>query len=519
MTLLAALIGLSVLMFQLQANLANIPSFAETRPQLTRQHSVRALQVPSTFEMGEKSDQSETQAASEPRDDDSHTNKNEEGSLPESRASNDVAEPPKFSKQVEVSLNKYGAYFDGSTFTLKAQIQFPPNTRNVGYFFLPQEGEAHEWARDWRNIIEPILVRRHGFKVLKDGANITDMQMVFTEGRVSKDPFVRTQLTNSIGFTGGVCIGGSKSEQLECKRNYVSHFGCSYEDLPLQPRQFYLFDLEECREFFEREKKNRGNRDPNKIYLVKASRSSGGHGIRIYKGLRDIYRKYHNCDKKYPTIIMDYILNVATWGGNKYDFRSYMLIASMKPELVFYHDGFVRRSNQPYNVSSADRNIHVTNANTQQKDASYYFNFDQMAESIHQELKLPRNYFDVEVRPKLKHYTKFIFKSAGIRRVPGRFHIVGIDWMLDSSGRVYLIEANKNPMIRNYPIQGLTPMIWETMLELVLLVQAEPQNVPRVERMTVKDGYTFGKWELIHNGVEEAFNKQTFNPCMNETIE
>ena len=53
-----------------------------------------------------------------------------------------------------------------------------------------------------------------------------------------------------------------------------------------------------------------------------------------------------NCDhtdrlrKKW--FVMEYI-DPALLDGHKFDLRSYLLVASLNPLLVFYHDGFVRR--------------------------------------------------------------------------------------------------------------------------------------------------------------------------------
>lgn len=38
-----------------------------------------------------------------------------------------------------------------------------------------------------------------------------------------------------------------------------------------------------------------------------------------------------------------------------------MFIASMDPLIVLYHDGFLRRSVKPYNISSPDPVVHITN--------------------------------------------------------------------------------------------------------------------------------------------------------------
>lgn len=47
--------------------------------------------------------------------------------------------------------------------------------------------------------------------------------------------------------------------------------------------------------------------------------------------------------------------------GKKFDFRAYMVIASMDPLIVLYRNGFLRISLSDYDDSNADINIHLTN--------------------------------------------------------------------------------------------------------------------------------------------------------------
>lgn len=44
--------------------------------------------------------------------------------------------------------------------------------------------------------------------------------------------------------------------------------------------------------------------------------------------------------------VMEYI-DPALLEGHKFDLRTYLLVASLNPFLVFYHDGFVRRVGPP----------------------------------------------------------------------------------------------------------------------------------------------------------------------------
>ena len=53
--------------------------------------------------------------------------------------------------------------------------------------------------------------------------------------------------------------------------------------------------------------------------------------------------------------------------GNKFDFRIYMLVASVNPLIVYYHDGFLRVSLSTYDKFSKTKNVHFTNTHLSKK--------------------------------------------------------------------------------------------------------------------------------------------------------
>jgi hypothetical protein len=212
---------------------------------------------------------------------------------------------------------------------------------------------------------------------------------------------------------------------------------------------------------------------------------------------------------------MDYIANPATMmGGYKFDFRTYVLVASLKPQMVFYHDGFVRKSDKVFDLGSKDLNVHITNKVTQSKE-EHFFNFTTLGNELHRELGLPLDHLDKYVRPRAKAVTRFLFQTTLVqpkppRHVPGRFHLFGIDWMLDAKGQLHLLEGNGYPLVSHYAGIDLTPRIWEEMMDLILAIQTRPVTLPK--KMTVQDGYSFGGWKLVFNELEELMEQAKGNP-------
>lgn len=319
------------------------------------------------------------------------------------------------------------------------------------------------------------------------------------------------QMLNSMGVSG--CIGGAKSLQLECRRRLARLNGCEYDTLKVQPPQYNMLNLDDCRRFFaDAEKPER----LNKVYLSKPTYTFHGAGIRVHQGATgSLKTEFGACKTPKNTILMDYVSNPATMmGGYKFDFRTYLLVASLKPQLVFYHDGFVRKSDKTYDVHSKDLNVHITNKVTQSKE-EHFFNFSTLGQELHRELGLPADHLDTYVRPRAKAVTRFLFQTTLVqpqppRHVPGRFHLFGIDWLLDAKGKLHLLEGNGYPLVTNYPGIGLTPKIWEEMTDLILAIQTKPNTLTK--KMTVKDGFSFGGWKLVFNELEEMMEKAKGHP-------
>jgi len=77
---------------------------------------------------------------------------------------------------------------------------------------------------------------------------------------------------------------------------------------------------------------------------------------RLTKALNSHYENGSQCGtENRPLIAQAYINNPLLLDrNNKFDFRVYMLIASTNPFIVYYHDGFIKLSVNPYEKTSTD---------------------------------------------------------------------------------------------------------------------------------------------------------------------
>ena len=332
---------------------------------------------------------------------------------------------------------------------------------------------------------------------------------------VTKIPGSYGKLINQVSRSS--CIGGSKGAQLRCKKTLAEEGGCDFVDLHISPGQFNLHFKPDCEKFFS----IAGDPDnvESKMWILKDGGSYHGKGMKIYQGLKhDVKKKYGKCSKNKETgagyIMQEYIGNPALLGGKKFDIRSFLLIASTHPFLIYYHKGFARRSAIAYSNSNFNKLGHITNHKSQDKHADHFVSFSNVSRILESESGFPSDFMDTVFKKRAKHVTNYIFQAARskIKRRIGAFMVFGVDWVLDGDQGVHFLEANGNPSISNYPGTDLGPRIWNEMAYLVSTLHRTPELVaggsPRV-----REGHAHGGWELVFNEAEEAARGDVYAAC------
>ena len=223
--------------------------------------------------------------------------------------------------------------------------------------------------------------------------------------------------------------------------------------------------------------------------------------------------------------MQEYISKPALMGGHKFDLRTYLLIASTAPFLAFYHDGFVRRSEHAYSLEGSDltdAKAHITNDFSQSSE-NHFFSFEQLGEILMKEsmnratgYRFPPDYFDRVFRPRVMRITNYLLHTAmdrsghKIEARPGRYQFFALDLMIDADGHVFLLEANGDPTIKHY-FNTLTPVLWDSMLELVEMVHTRPEELAPGGLLSVRDRFAYKGWKLVYNQLEAALDP--FNAC------
>ena len=364
------------------------------------------------------------------------------------------------------------------------------------------------WTANIWAIFNVIMSR--GFKLHINETTMVALQI--TRGEIPHGIDDRRQLINSIGKSD--CLAGNKGQQLWCRRDFVDLQGCDFDDLDISPMQYNMFEDGECDKFFSMADLPHRK---NKMFLAKPILSEHGDGIRIFHGTARLKEEFGmDCSKKKPFIIMDYVSNPALVNGRKADLRTFILVASLKPKLVFYHEGYSRLTSENYTTNSSDPVIHITNSRNQSMFQGRFLNHTQLALKLRDQHNFDAERFKNYVRKRAKAVSRFVFEAAltEVRHIQGRFQLYAMDWSIDENGKLGLLEVNAAPLIASFPWIGLTPKIWEDFFDLVLLIQTRPNQINGT--LTVKDGFRYEGWELIFNELEAWYEKahgRAYNAC------
>jgi len=169
-----------------------------------------------------------------------------------------------------------------------------------------------------------------------------------------------------------------------------------------------------------------------------------------------------------PTVMQKYLADPLTLEGHKFDFRIYMLIASVNPVIVYYHDGFLRLSLHLYDKNSTERGVHLTNTHLskeifeQSKNGTYlgkteaewrdyqmWNNDDLQQELLETGIINDKNWLNNYLRPQFQkafiHLTRMVRKS--FFKHSGLYEMFGLDFMLDDKLNLWFIECNASPQL------------------------------------------------------------------------
>jgi len=240
-----------------------------------------------------------------------------------------------------------------------------------------------------------------------------------------------------------------------------------------------LRDPEQCREFFEifnSEEHQRKKAQQKIVYFRKVG--SGAHGTDGVFAVDDqeeisikaLYQNGTLCGEIQDDNLMQYsVHNPLLLNGRKFDFRIYMLIASVNPKIVYYHDGLLRVSLSNYDPNNLSKFSLMPNSDENDeviRKARLKGDYQgKTAEEIREEymwsLERLRDYLlengyisdpdwlDNYLRPEFKKAMIHLVRMAGndYLKISSVYELHGLDFILDENLKLWFIETNCRPAI------------------------------------------------------------------------
>ncbi|XP_065186459.1 protein polyglycylase TTLL10-like [Sycon ciliatum] len=322
---------------------------------------------------------------------------------------------------------------------------------------------------------------------------------------------------------------GSKTTQVRAFREHADKIKCNYSRVRFLPTSFILSEPSHCKEFFRLD----ALYEPR--WILKPSNSYGGAGIEVLhgrSGIEKMKERFTPCqrwhsglkpDNRY--IVQQYLERPLLLHGKKFDIRMYMLLASTQPSLVFYRQGYVRASLNPYNLNNTrDMSSHLTNTHVQEASRanftdqlhSHFWSLLEFQEYLDKHLAgdKGKGFVKQHLEPFVKNASLYVFHAGRdkIIRSPGTFQLVGLDIMVDENLDCWFIEANNYPL---WPYQGrfsshLSLRMAEDLFDLVLSLHTDDAVF-----LKAKSGDMISSFELLYNEIEDCSRKEAilFDPC------
>ncbi|XP_041378081.1 uncharacterized protein LOC121390355 [Gigantopelta aegis] len=208
----------------------------------------------------------------------------------------------------------------------------------------------------------------------------------------------------------------------------------------------------------------------DETWICKPTGMNQGKGIyllrtrdEIEKLLSEREAKKEQCKPSRPLmsrIVQRYIHNPLLLDERKFDIRAYMLIANTTPYLVLYHKGYVRLSCFKYNREDTDLTTHLTNQYIQKRAPQYSevkedtaWSMDKFNKYINERVAsdktVEKDWVYNSLTKQMQRIMLHCFNSVKhkLHCKVGYFDLYGLDFMIDQSMKVWLIEVNINPCL------------------------------------------------------------------------
>ena len=373
------------------------------------------------------------------------------------------------------------------------------------------------------SLVEKALVNK-GW-VLSENEDLFHLKWTELKSHIDYEKFQEgKQLANHISTSS--CIT-TKSGLLNSLRSY---FGSSaFKEPASEFKKFFpeTYRLGDCRE----QEKLLNTIGKDELWICKPTNSNQGKGIFLIKGKKELVdyidrRKKQNKARNSTRIVQRYIASPLLLNGRKFDIRVYLLVGSSRPYNVFFHSGYLRLALNTYDNGSDDLSTHLTNQYLQKKHPNYLgfkndtvWSMEQFQKYLDDEgyterLGLKPDWVFTDLHERMKTLAYTVFRSAQTSLVPkvGLFDLYGLDFMLDESLNVWLLEVNTNPALHTHctVLQDFLPNLIDETLGICL--ELFDKKVSGLKTFPIASQNNF---ELIYTAAKDAALSNIELPLLN----
>ncbi|CAD8057988.1 unnamed protein product [Paramecium primaurelia] len=319
-------------------------------------------------------------------------------------------------------------------------------------------------------------------------------------------------------------LGNKKALFYNMKAYYESQNINVFDNLPVtyhiksqdgQEYQQFLDAYRERQQMINSEQEKRRN-----IWIIKPGEiTNRGNGIKISEDLNEIQsilnsREVHKNGIYKTFIVQLYIDRPLLYNKRKFDIRCYSMYVSINGNQkgYWYTEGYVRTSSKEFSMKNlTNKMIHLTNDAVQKKGEDYgkyekgnkvsFEDFGVYIENLGGDF--------TKIYQKMKQMAtdqfKAVYGKMDQNKKENTFEIFGLDFMIDESFKVLMIEANTNPSIEICCplLSKLIPQMLDNAFKICLDPIFPPPNFYNPKKI-VCENYLDNKFELVFDEVTDA---------------
>lgn len=221
-------------------------------------------------------------------------------------------------------------------------------------------------------------------------------------------------------------------------------------------------------------------------------------------------KKKHKNGGTFTNIVQRYV-NPLLYFNRKFDIRVWVLWSGRK--VWWYQEGYVRTASKEFTLKSTNKFIHLTN-DAIQSQSEDYGKFEPANKASFSELnkylESQYNYssFYQTIIPEMKQLACKALRMANLTMDPNNarhsFELFGIDYLIDSSFKPWLIEFNTNPCLEvNCSLLArLIPNMLNNVMNLTAdILFPAPRKKKAKDEGWSQEGF---KFELLMDGCQDV---------------